>query len=1003
MVHLHVHSDFSLLDGMCQVEELAVRAHELGQQALACTDHGSTSGLYEFQKACEAQGIKPILGTEFYIEVDGTNKNGHLIVLAKNNEGLKNIYELQELAYTTNFKRKPRVNFNMLREHSDGLIVLSACLAGRLSKYLMDGKTLDAIAEAKQYKELFGDDYYIEIQSNSLELQKDINLQLINIAQYLDIKVVLTNDTHYVYKEDSFPHEVLLAMQTGKKMDDENRFKFPSNDFWLKSKQEMIDSVSYLNDYDIEKYLQNTIEVAEKCNARIEKGNFLPEFYNLNGRSSREVLVEYVKEGIAHKEYTGHNKDIQREINIIDDEGLCDYFLIVQDYINAAREADILVGDGRGSGAGSKSGYVLDIHRVDPAKYNLLFDRFMAPGRHPDIDVDFSDQEFVYEYLCSKYGIENVAHVNTNGTMTPKAVVRKVLSAFGYSSAKINMVNSNIMDNERSIQNAINNSPSLRRIASELKKEFDVIKRLEGTISHEGTHAGGIIIQKDLSSKLPVRVVLDKEKNRTHRIVCFDKYALEELGHWKFDVLGLETLPIIKRCIDNIKINHDIDVDLYNIDYDDPKVYEALSSGDASGIFQLANQASKLMEQHPNNFLDLIAINALIRPGVGDWNEYINRRNGKEWSIYEPRSDYMSETSGTMTYQEQFLLDAHILCGWEISFADKHLRKNKDIRNDAETKALFIADGIDRGHSEHVMNKVWGEIENAVDGGYSFNKAHSTSYAMLSFQTAWLKTYYPTEFYASLLTSNSHDKKEVAKLIAECKRRGIKILPPDINISDDSFTPTKDGITYQITAISNVGSTSIKDILRIRPIKSLSDLLERRTKKNINGRTTSNLIKSGCLDAVSDVDRGELMYELKMYGRTKTQKKNNLILDKDEYNDKIKLDWEKETLGLYLAEHPMDAYSFKPLDSFNDNGSAFIGGEIVEVKEATQKNEKKMAFMTLDTGYDLTRVLIFASYWGEELKETLTEGKIILARGRRSGDSLLYDSMEVLNDNKREL
>lgn len=989
--HLHLHTDYSLLDGACRIPELVSRAAELGHTALATTDHGSTSSWYEFQTECDKVGIKPILGTEFYTSSPYSDrKSGHLIVLAKNEIGIKNIFKLQEYAYTKGFRWKPRVDFRTLCKYKEGLIVSSACLANTINQHIMKDDIGTAYAEVKEYKREFGEDFYIELQSNTVDEQKRVNEILLSFAKELDIKTILTNDVHYVMKDDWYAHEVLLALQTKKKMSDETRFTFSVQDFWLKNEEEMREPLGYLDEKDVTLSLENTLEIASKCNARLEHKNHLPKYHNIpNGMTSRQLLVNEAKVGIKNKSYKEHVKDIQHEINVIDEGGLSDYFLIVQDYIRTARKANKIVGDGRGSVSGSKLGYVLDIHRVDPHKYNLLFERFLSPGRQPDIDVDFSDQDFVFRDLQNKYGKENVAHIMTFGKMTPKAVSRKIFNCFGFSQFEIKKINSHINDTDDSIQHALDRSSELRGYKAKHPNIFRVIERLENVISHTGQHAGGILIVKDLAEHFPII-----SKNGDY-IVALDKKMVEALGGWKFDVLGLETLPTVRRCLDNIQANHNVTVDLYDINYDDPKVYEALCEGDVSGVFQLGNQSGKVMEQQPKNFKDLIAINALIRPGVGDWNEYLERRSGKAWTVDKERMSYMVDTVGTMTYQEQYLLDAHTYADWSIAYADKNLRKNKDIVNDHEHRNMFIDDCVRNGYPADFAILLWGEIENAVSGGYSFNKAHSASYAMLSFQTAWLKTYYPTEWYASLMTGKGDDQDEINGLVAECKAKGIPILPPDINESTDEFKPTKKGILYRITTISHVGETALKDIFKLRPIKDFNDLLTRRTKRHINDRSVVNLIKAGALDEFGA--RNDLIWELDMFNRNKTQIKNDFQCETYKFDTNVCLEWEKEALGMYLSAHPMDKYSFKPFDSFENEGNAFIGGEVIAISKGLQKNGKEMAFVSVDTGFGVVRVLVFASSWSDKGNQyLLSEGNLLLIRGRRSGDSLLFNSAEEL-------
>lgn len=1001
-VHLHTHTEYSTLDGMGKVEELFQRAKELGQPALACTDHGSTSALWVAQKMGEKYGVKAILGTEFYYQRENDDANGHLIVLAKNDKGLENIFKLQEFAYVDNFYKKPRINWQKLIEHKEGLIVCSACLASTFAQYIMNGQFGEAREWAKKFKEEFGEDFYIEIQPNSIPEQYNVNSTSIRIAKQLGIKVVATNDVHYVLKDDWYAHEVLLALQVNKKMDDEKRFRFSTQDFWLKSKEEMLDTFIGIDKQDIVDAMNNTIEVMEKCNASIKIGHYLPEYYNIpKGETPRSILAKEIMQGAKR---TGKIKDrdymveTQNELDVIDRNGYSGYFLIVQDYVNSARNNGNIVGDGRGSGAGSKVAYLTDITRIEPKTYDLLFERFMADGRTPDFDVDFSDQDGVFADLQSKYGEENVARIIAFGTLTPKAVCRKVFSAFGHGMAEINKISKLVPDLCQRLSDAYKASPELLRYKKTYQKEFEIIERLEGIVSHESQHAGGVLIYPNLSSILPVKT---KAEDRTKRIVAFDKYMIEELGHYKFDILGLETLPIIKRTLDYIKQSKGLDIDLYKINLNDKNIYEMLCSGDVSGVFQLANQAQKVMEQQPGDFKDLIAINALIRPGVGNWEEYIARRKGKKWTVYDLRMPYMKETVGTMTYQEQFLLDCKILAGWSIAFADKKVRKNKNIREDVELHQKFINDAIERGNDKIEMEKVWKEIEDAVDGGYSFNKSHSASYAVLSFQTAWLKYYYPAEFYASLMSSEKTDgdgQSAISGYITECKQRGIKMLPPDINNSGDNFIVTDEGIGYKITTITNVGDSAIEGIEKMRPVKSFQDFLERKEKKSVKKNVVINLIKAGCFD-FDNPNRAELMWEFEMSQRNKTQIKEEHQCFKYNWNDKLKSKWENEALGVYLTVHPLERYGFKTLDTFKDGETALQGGEIYELKVFKDKKQNEMAFVWINTLFGNLKILVFSSMWTrEEVRNAMQKGNIIMVKGTRSGNDILLSKVEVLEE-----
>ena len=612
-------------------------------------------------------------------------------------------------------------------------------------------------------------------------------------------------------------------------------------------------------------------------------------------------------------------------------------------------------------------------------------------------DVDFSDQDAIFNDLQQKYGEKNVARIIAFGTMTPKAVCRKVMSAFEHPTEVINHISKLIPDLCPSLEEAYIISPELLRYKEKYKVEFDVISRLEGIISHESQHAGGVVIHQELSNLLPIKT---KSEDRTKRIVAFDKYMLEELGFYKFDILGLETLPIIKRTIDSIYESKGINVDLYNIDYDDEKVYKMLSVGDVSGVFQLSAQAQKVMEQQPRNFKDLIAINSLIRPGTGNWEEYIERRKGKDWTVHPDRMSYMEETEGTMTYQEQFLLDCKTFAGWDIAYADKNVRKNKDIKNDNKLHEKFIQDSLARGYKIEDIEAVWTEIEEST-GSYSFNKSHSASYAVISYQTAWLKCYYPEHFYASLMTSEKTDsigQDAISGYIAECKQQGIKILPPNINLSGESFVVADGGINYRITTIKHVGESAIESIKKLRPIKSFEDFMERREKRHIKKNVLVNLIKAGCFD-FDNPNRAELLWQVDMSERTKTEVKDNFQCSIYGWNDIIKAEWEKQVLGMYLSTHPMKRYGFKPLSYFHDGQQALQGGEIYDIRIFSDKNKNEMAFIFINTLYGNVKVLIFSSTWKyKNIKDSMVLGNIILVHGKKSGNDIILDKVEVLKN-----
>lgn len=713
--HLHFHSEYSH-DAISKLEEAMQRAKDLGQKHLALTDHGTMSGNWEAQKVADKVGIHLIHGCEFYYQRLIDEKNGHILVLAKNNEGLENMFKLHHMAHK-NFHRRPRLSLDMLKENANGLIVTSACLANDMSQYIMEGRISEAKSYAKNLLDTFKDDFYVEIQPNGLAQQNIVNKYSIQIANELGIPYVATNDSHYVLKEDVKPHEVACALSTNSKMDDPKRFKLDTEELWLKSEEEMYDTFTELEKDVAGKGIRETVRIAEKCNARINSGHYLPKYHDIkDGYTERQQLVEEVKAGLVNrglakdKQYI---KDVQGEINVIDDEGFAGYFLIVQDYIKSTRERGEIVGDGRGSAAGAKVSYLTEITNINPADYDLLFERFLTHGRVPDIDTDFSNQQAVFDDLRAKYGENSVARIVGFSKRTPKALARNIFRIFNEPHALQAKVSDLIPNTVKTMEQAYDLSDELYAMRHQYPEYFKHMERLQNTVSHSTLHAGGVIVYPNLNTLVPLQIDRDSGMN----VVAWDKKMVESFGLIKFDVLGLETLPIVRNCLDSIEQMTGTRPDLTKIDLEDQNIYDMLCKGDVSGVFQISGQPAKVMEQQPRSFRDLIAINALIRPGVADWNEYIARRNGKEWSVHIDRLPYLEETSGLIAYQEQYLLDAKTFAGWDLAFADNNIRKNKDILNDKELREKFISDSVARGYDENEIIAIWEEISGIVSGG----------------------------------------------------------------------------------------------------------------------------------------------------------------------------------------------------------------------------------------------------------------------------------------------
>ena len=1005
--HLHVHTEFSTLDGMAKIKELISRVKELGQEFIAITDHGTMSGHYQFEEECLKQGIKPILGCEFYMSKGQASKEDsgyHIIVFAKDEIGLKNMHKLQARAYKENYYRKPHITFDMLSELKEGIIVSSACIGGIIGQTAINNP-LELKLEAQKYKDVFGDNFYLEIQPNDISNQWIMNKRVLQVGQALGIKVIATNDVHYVLKDDAKIHEVLLAMQVKKKMSDENRFKFPTNDYWCKSTEEMMSTFEGYNHEEKAQILQailNTSEVANKCNAKVIKGHFLPSYPHLNGMSEDDYLAEKTWEGFEKKypkDYPNRGqirKDIINELKVISEEGYSGYFINVADYIVDARKNGVLVGDGRGSGAGSKVVYCMDITNVDPVPHNLLFERFMAHGRTPDLDVDFSDQEHVFKHLQDLHGMDNVARIATYGTLSCRNVIRKTLSTFDVPQKEIAIISGSLPKNlDVTVEQSYNESAIFRSFMDNNPFIAQVIRRLEDTISHEGKHAGGFVVYNNLTELTPCKYENDSNGVRCIPVVQFDKKQIESCGFYKMDVLGLENLTTVRYALDMIEENEGIVIDLDEIDYEEKEVYEMLQSGDVSGVFQLANQSSMIQEQKTHCFDDLIAINALIRPGVGDFHEYVARRNGKKYEIHPDREWYMKDTAGLITYQEQFLLDCKTFAGWDIAFADKNIRKNKDIKNDVELKEKFINDSIANGYSKEIAEEVWQEIEDAVSGGYSFNKSHSTSYGVLSYKTAWIKCHYPIYWYASLLNSEIANQDKVEGLIAECKKKGIKILPPDINKGSYKFEGTKEGIRIPINYLKGVGEDVVKYIQKeLVPITSFEDMLDRGVKKYIKKNVVKAMVKAGIFDFENE-DRSHFLWVYDMRNRKKTDIKNGVECPRYEYNDKIKLQWEREVYGMYLSAHPLDTRNARCIQDFTEDMVAVQVIEKREVIEKLQRNGKPFAFLMGSNQHGTLKCLVFADTWAnQDIKDTIANNEYLLVKGRRSGNDLILNDVE---------
>ena len=961
-VHLHIHSEFSLLDGANRIKDLPVRAKELGMDAMAITDHGVMYGAIDFYKACKKEGIKPIIGCEVYVaprsrfdkEPGIDNKYNHLILLAKNNQGYKNLSKLVSLGFIDGYYYKPRIDLEILEKYSEGLICLSACLAGSVNQALLNGQNEKAEEIALWHKRVFGEDYYIELQNNGIKEQVLANQKLVGLARKLDIPLVATNDAHYLKKEDAYNHEVLLCIQTGKRMSDEDRMRFETEELYVKSPEEMIDYFKAFPDA-----IENTVKIAEKCNVEFEFGHtILPNYEVPEGYETHyDFLEDLCKKGMAKRYGENIPEEYQKradyELGVIKKMGYVDYYLIVWDYINYAKTHDIPVGPGRGSGAGSILAYAIEITDIDPMKYNLLFERFLNPERvsMPDFDVDFSDEQRqeVIDYVCRKYGHDHVSQIITFGTLAAKNAIRNVGRALDVSLAETDKI-AKMIPNELhiTIKKALEQNIELKNLYENderIHKLLDVSMALEGMPKNTSTHACGVVITKDpVDSYVPLYV--RDGQNATQYIMT----TLEELGLLKMDFLGLRTLTVIKDTKEMIKKDHGIDVE-FDKDMNDPKVYKLWQDGKTCGVFQFESQGMKnfMQELKPDCLEDLIAGVSLYRPGPMDQiPRYVRgKQTGKNEYTHPKLEPILNVTYGCMVYQEQVMQIVRDLAGYSLGRADlvRRAMGKKKLDVMAKEREVFIHGQVDKegnivvpgcvrnGIDEKSANKIFDEM--AEFAKYAFNKSHAACYAVVSYQTAYLKAYYPPEFMAAMLNSYLGNLDKVPVYIDECKSLNIEILKPSINDSELKFTAINGNIRFGLGSIKNVGITPVENIIKERKenglFKSFTDFCERVVEKGVNKKCIESLIKSGAfdefmqnrstllksfegiIDLIQSSKKKGLEGQFSMFdmGLGSDDKENNMedikykFIETEEFSDKELLSQEKEMLGIYLSGHPL--------------------------------------------------------------------------------------------------
>ncbi len=875
-VPLHLHTEYSLLDGATRIKDLIRHAKENNMPAAAITDHGVMYGAVEFYRLAKEEGIKPLIGCELYI-IDGDIKdkstktsNYHIVLLAKDKKGYENLVKLVSTAHIDGFYYKPRINRELLETYKEGLICLSACLSGEILKKLLNKNKEGAWASAKYYKDLFGEDFYIELQDHGLEGQKMTNPELIKIARELDIELVITNDSHYTKKKDAVCHDILLCLQTGKTIHDPSRMKFPNEEFYIKNSEEFRQSFSWLDEEIFNRAIDNTVKIADKCNLILEMGkSILPSYPIPKNHSPESYLDKLVREGLSKRfeEITPElEKRVQYELKIIAQMGFAAYFLIVWDFIKFAKENDIPVGPGRGSAAGSLVAYVLEITEIDPIRHNLLFERFLNPERvsMPDIDIDFciEKREKVINYVSDMYGKDRVCQIITFGTLAARAALKGVARVLDIPYSEADRLAKMIPSIPKiKIDDVLEEGMDLKKIYdkdAKVKELVDLAKSIEGLKFNIGTHAAGVIISRDPLTEI-VPIQYSKEKTV---ITTYPMGDLEKLGLLKMDFLGLRNLTIINNTVKRVKEKHGIDIDINKISLEDPAVYEMLSRGETDGIFQLESSGMKTLvkDLRPSVFEDLGALVALFRPGPlnsGMVGDFVQRKHGKQKVEYKHPAlePILKDTYGTIVYQEQIMQVAQLLAGYTLGQADilRRAMGKKKVEEMNKQKEMFLS-GVQKNNVDRKLAEELFETMQEF-ASYCFNRSHSAAYAFLAYQTAYLKAHYPVEYMASLLSSVSNNQDKIQQYIAECQKMGIEVLPPAVNSSRADFTPDKNNIRFGLCSVKNVGAGVVEEIIKGREkeeYKSFYDFCTKIDLKCFNKRTLESLVKAG---AFSDIEK----------------------------------------------------------------------------------------------------------------------------------------------------
>ena len=1046
--HLHVHSGYSLLDGSANIKELIQRTKDLGMDSIAITDHGVMFGVIDFYKEAKKHGIKPIIGCEVYVshrtrfdKEKEDSRSTHLVLLAENMTGYENLIKMVSSGHLEGFYRRPRIDFDLLKEHSEGIIGLSACLAGGVSRLILQGQYEQAKEVALLYDEILGrDNFYLEMQDHGMSEQKTVNQQMLRISKETGIPLVVTNDIHYIYPEDAKAHEILLCIQTGKTIDDPTRMVYEGGQFFVKSPEEMEKLFPYAKDA-----IANTVKIAERCNLDFTFNQLkLPEFDVPDGYSAENYLKKLCYDGLdrLYDKVTKELKErLEYELGVIIQMGFVDYFLIVWDFIKYAKDNGIPVGPGRGSAAGSLVAYTLSITNIDPIKYQLIFERFLNPERvsMPDIDVDFcyERRQEVIDYVIEKYGAERVAQIITFGTMAARAVIRDVGRAINMPYADVDAIAKMIpLELKITIKKALSMNSELKDLYDtnpDVKYLLDMSMRLEGLPRHASTHAAGVVI-----SKKPVVEYVPLNSNDGVITTQFPMNTLEELGLLKMDFLGLRTLTVIENALKLIEINHGICIDIDKIPLDDQEVFRLISSSNTEGIFQLesAGMKSFMRELQPGSIEDIIAGVSLYRPGPMDFiPKYIKGKNNQESITYtHPSLEPILETTyGCIVYQEQVMQIVRDLGGYSLGRSDllrRVMGKKEEKVMEKERKIFINGDGeipgcIKNGIPEDVANKIFDEMVDFAK--YAFNKSHAAAYAAIAYETAWLKTHYPVEFMAALMTSVMDNTDKIKEYIDSCKRMGIEVISPDINEGYGFFSTSDNKIRYGLAAIKNVGKKMISAMVHERETNglynSLTDFYTRMESRDTSKRAIESLISAGAFDSLGGRrNQYHLVYKqigdginlsrkkniegqinLFSFGDEEEVKNEDILPDTEEYPKKVMLELEKEVLGIYLSGHPLAEFEgqIRRLASVNskdfrlpedteeerpilDGQIVKIGGIIVQKRVITTRNNKTMAFVTLEDVLGTIEVIVFpniyerGSHYFEEDSIVMIEGRVTL-------------------------